>query len=135
LFIRIHSKKNILAKSWRKLIDIGLQEKLLNSKSNCIGIWNWNRFMENKTFDLGILTNQTSNRMNSSFIPKSKYLIFTYKGTFRKLTEVYSYIYREFIIKERIFLKPIPPFEIYIQYPPFYYEKDCITKIYLPIQD
>ncbi|HMX35253.1 MAG TPA: AraC family transcriptional regulator, partial [Leptospiraceae bacterium] len=135
VFIRIHSDKNTLAKAWLKLVDIALQENNFNANSECIGIWNWNRFVDKKTFDLGIITNRNSHKMNSSYIPESKYLIFTYTGEIKKITEVYSYIYKEFIIKEKIYLKPIPPFEVYLKYPPFYHGNECVTKIYLPIED
>lgn len=135
VFIRTKNSDYNFSKTWRNLIDLSVRENLFKENVNCIGIWNWNINGKVKSYDLGIITNKNSKFLNHTSTIESKFLIFTYVGTLEKLAEVYDYIFNQYVIKENLYLKPNPPIEIYEKFPPFFYGKNCLTKILLPIQE
>ncbi len=128
-------EKNI-SRTWRKLIDLGLQNSIFKQSSILLGIWHYSYLFESKIFDLGILVEEEKNIKNFNFgkIQESEYLIFEYKDHPSNLGNFYNSIYSDYILKKNIKLKAQSPFELYYRFSPFYSGKDLLTKIFIPIE-
>lgn len=135
-YLRNEFGEKKIPRTWRKLIDLGLQNSIFKQNSVLIGIWHYSYLFESKIFDLGIVVEAEKNIKNFNFgkIDESEYLIFEYKGHPDKLSDFYNSIYSDYIIKNNIKLKAKSPFELYYRFSPFYSGKDLLTKIFIPIE-
>lgn len=67
-------------------------------------------------------------------IEGGKYAIFSYKGSYDKLSMVYDTIYGKYIFEMKHQLASRPGFEVYLNDPECTKPEDLITEIYVPIE-
>lgn len=66
-------------------------------------------------------------------IDSGLYAVFTYKGAYKELEQVYCYIYRNWIPNSEYELRDISFFEKYLNSPDAVEQDDLLTEVYIPV--
>lgn len=124
--------------SWDNFFQKAHKAGLINFETKFYGI-NWDdpeiTVTSKIRYDACISVNASSvDSFSVRTIARGKHLCFLYQGDYQRLSEVYDYIFREWIIKKDIELREVPVFEHYINNKSLVNKDDLLTEIYVPIK-
>lgn len=126
--------------AWKQLGEFGVKNNLLNKDTEWIGL----------SFDDPTITKPEKCRFYACFTTKESvkpigpfgvqnikgglYAIFTLKGSYRRLTQLYYNIYMRWLPDSDYNLRSGKSFELYLNHPDRVSENEILTEIYVPIE-
>lgn len=120
----IHYSDKHLNTNNGRYISISMDNPLVTPKGQC-------------RMYLGIMTDeevQIQGKFSQQKLPGGLYAIFTHKGSYASLPELYEYIYEKWLPKNNYSPKYALSFEIYLTSPRNTKKEELLTEIYIPIQ-
>lgn len=143
VYIRIigeYGEKNAYRKAWKKLYNFCKAQNLLSNNTEGLGISFDDseitpkrcRFYACFTVDKAV---QPSGEFGVKCINGGLYAIFTLKGSYSGLQELYNLIFYSWLPNSNYRLRKGVMYEKYINNPDKTDEGDLLTKIYLPVSD
>lgn len=125
--------------TWEKLIKWGYKKWLLGWKPKMIGIPHDSPQItaeENIRYDACVVIRkeiQPENDIQYKEIVRGQYAVFSYKGSYHQLSNMYNYIYGKWLIESNYTLRDDPGFEMYKNNPKRTKPENLFTEIYIPI--
>ncbi|MFP4557113.1 MAG: GyrI-like domain-containing protein [Bacteroidales bacterium] len=143
VYIRIISKygsESDYRKAWKKLWQFAKHKCIVNGSNEFIGLCfddpNITKH-EQCRFYACISTDkslESEGEFGVQSIEEGKYAVFTHKGSYAGLNNLYQSIYLHWLSKANIRLRDSMPFEKYLNNPDIVKEEDLLTEIYIPIK-
>lgn len=143
VYIRIIAKygeQNKYTQAWKQLWKYAKQNQLITDYTESIGLSfddpNITK-AEQCRFYACITTNSTT-KAHAEFgictLPKGKFAVFTHKGSYSGLNDVYKFIYIDWLPQSGYTIRNSTPFEKYLNNPAKVPENEILTEIYIPIK-
>lgn len=126
--------------AWKKLWEQVKEQKLFSAGIEHIGLSHDNPHVteaDKLRYDACLVIHKPAKpvgEIGMKQIAGGKYACFLYQGSYKKLDEVYDYIYYDWLIKSGLELRNAPTFEKYISNPNQVEESKLKTEIYVPVQ-
>lgn len=126
--------------AWRKLWGQVKEQKLFSAGIEHIGLSHDNPHVteaDKLRYDACLVIHKPAKPIGEIGVKQiagGKYACFLYQGSYKKLDEVYDYIYYDWLIKSGLELRNAPTFEKYISNPNKVEESKLKTEIYVPVQ-
>ena len=132
---------NTTKQNWDTLFAKAQNHQIINRETKFYGI-NWDdpeiTPNEKVRYDACISIQNYNNDL-SAFSTKTilggKHLCFLHKGDYQNLSQVYDYIFRDWVIKRNYDLREEPIFESYINNKETTAPEDLLTEIFIPIKN
>lgn len=126
--------------AWKKLWEQVKEQKLFSAGIEHIGLSHDNPHVteaDKLRYDACLVIHKPAKPVGEIGVKQiagGKYACFLYQGSYKKLDEVYDYIYYDWLIKSGLELRNAPTFEKYISNPNQVEESKLKTEIYVPVQ-
>lgn len=126
--------------AWKKLWEQVKEQKLFSAGIEHIGLSHDNPHVteaDKLRYDACLVIHKPAKPIGEIGVKQiagGKYACFLYQGSYKKLDEVYDYIYYDWLIKSGLELRNAPTFEKYISNPNQVEESKLKTEIYVPVQ-
>ncbi|WP_281612643.1 AraC family transcriptional regulator [Flammeovirga sp. SubArs3] len=126
-------------KAWFKLWDYAMNHQLINGENELIGF-----NLDDPTITkkdrcryYACISTEHAVKPFGEFgyllLEEGKYAVFTIKGAYSQLDELYDFIYQSWVFESDYILRDSWPFEKYLNTIEEVEEKDLLTEIYIPI--
>ncbi|WCL47603.1 AraC family transcriptional regulator [Leptospira sp. GIMC2001] len=140
--MRHTSSVDKIGKTWKEFVKLINKKRKISKEDNFYGIILNNpditddeSFLLDACYEFPIDSRDLFQSFINKYIEAGNYLKFRYSSEFKYLDVVYPLIYDGILKADRYRLVDGMIFEKYIQSPIFYREKDCITDIFIPIEN
>lgn len=126
--------------AWKKLWGQVKEQKLFSAGIEHIGLSHDNPHVteaDKLRYDACLVIHKPAKPLGEIGVKQiagGKFACFLYQGSYKKLDEVYDYIYYDWLIKSGLELRNAPTFEKYISNPNQVEESKLKTEIYVPVQ-
>lgn len=126
--------------AWKKLWEQVKEQKLFSAGIEHVGLSHDNPHVteaDKLRYDACLVIHKPAKPVGEvglKQIAGGKFACFLYQGSYKKLDEVYDYIYYDWLIKSGLELRNEPTFEKYISNPNQVEESKLKTEIYVPVQ-
>lgn len=136
----IYGAENAYRLAWKKLWKFSKKKKLLSAQSAFLGLnYDDPNITENQICRFyACISTQRNIPPEAEFgtlaIPAGDFAVFTLKGAYSGLNNLYQYIYLQWLPQSKITLRNSIPFEKYLNNPDLVSEEEILTEVFIPIK-
>jgi len=126
--------------AWKKLWNFAKKKKLLHEQSAFLGLSHDDpNITENhKCRFYACISTHRNITPEADFgtltIPSGNFAVFTLKGSYSNLNDLYKYIYLQWLPHSKATLRHSMPFEKYLNNPDLVCEEEILTEVFIPIK-
>jgi AraC family transcriptional regulator len=143
IYLRIiaeYGKSRVYKDAWSELVNYAKNNNLLTTESEYIGLSFDDPDITHKhlcRFNACISTEidfKATGKFGNMCLTGEKYAIFTLKGSYSGLYNLYKNIYMQWLPKSKLRLRNSMPFEKYLNNPDKVTENEILTEVYIPVK-